>query len=191
MQSEGTAISEKEATWSAFGMDSGFLGGRYDLVIWDDVVDPTKTRTREQVDYQRAWWGDVAESRLEPGGLLIIQGQRIGAEDLYRYCLDMKVPTFQSEQDEDEEEVADWVPKYHHIKFKAHYEEKCQGAVTHQAQFASVSRGLPSLPPASGLEEAGDPHGESQRPLPGALSARGRGPRQSMVQCRLDLWTRR
>lgn len=67
MQTDGTAISEKEATWSAFGMDSGFLGGRYDLVIWDDVVDPTKTRTREQVDYQRAWWGDVAESTARTG----------------------------------------------------------------------------------------------------------------------------
>ena len=132
MQESGVAISEKEATWSAFGMDSGFLGGRYDLVIWDDVVDPTKSRTVDQVDWQRAWWGDYAESRLEPGGLLILQGQRIGAEDLYRHCLDMRTPVYDSDQAEDEDEVASWTSKYHHIKFKAHYEEQCRGASGHK-----------------------------------------------------------
>jgi hypothetical protein len=132
MQESGVAITEKEATWSAFGMDSGFLGGRYDLVVWDDLVDPSKTRTSDQVDYQRAWWGDVAESRLEPGGLLILQGQRIGAEDLYRHCLDLRLPIYDTEEDEDEEDVASWVPKYHHVVFKAHYEEKCRGALTHK-----------------------------------------------------------
>lgn len=131
-QLDGTAITEKEATWSAFGMDSGFLGGRYDLVIWDDLVDPSKTRTADQVDYQRAWWADVAETRLEPGGLLILQGQRIGAEDLYRHALDMRQPLYDSEEAEDEEAVTDWKPKYHHIKFAAHYPERCQGKATHR-----------------------------------------------------------
>lgn len=127
MQESGIAISEKEATWSAFGMDSGFLGGRYDIVVWDDVVDPTKTKTLEQIEYQREWWNDYAETRLEPGGLLILQGQRIGSDDLYRYCLDMRVPQYLSEDDDEEDTEAGEIKKYKHVVFKAHYEEKCEG----------------------------------------------------------------
>jgi hypothetical protein len=156
MQEQGTAITEKEPTWSSFGMDSGFLGGRYDIVVWDDVVDPTKTRTVEQVDYQRAWWDDVAETRLEPGGLLILQGQRIGIEDLYRYNLDKTVIDLdddgeQTELDVDEEgndiAAADGSGrKYHHITFKAHYEEKCRGKETHKPSSAPYPEGCLLVP---------------------------------------------
>lgn len=147
MQESGVAISEKEPTWSSFGMDSGFLGGRYDIVVWDDVVDPTKTRTVEQVDYQRSWWDDVAETRLEPGGLLILQGQRIGMEDLYRYNLDKTVPDFEDEEEEYEEdaEVSEH-KKYHHIKFQAHYPEKCLGPETHKPSAAPYPQGCLLVP---------------------------------------------
>ena len=33
LQQDDAPLSQKEPTWSAFGMDSGFLGGRFDLVI--------------------------------------------------------------------------------------------------------------------------------------------------------------
>lgn len=144
MQESGVAISEKEPTWSSFGMDSGFLGGRFDIVIWDDVVDPSKTRTVEQVDYQRSWWDDVSETRLEPGGLLILQGQRIGAEDLYRYNLDKTVPDFIDDDsvtfDDEETDIAGH-KKYHHIMFKAHYEDRCKGAETHKPSAAPYPEG--------------------------------------------------
>jgi hypothetical protein len=149
MQESGLAITEKEPTWSSFGMDSGFLGGRYDLVIWDDVVDPTKARTVEQVDYQRAWWDDVAETRLEPGGLLVLQGQRIGLEDLYRYNIDKTVPNYfdddGNEIDEDPEDLSDH-KKYHHIKFKAHYDENCKGAETHRPSSPPYPEGCLLVP---------------------------------------------
>ena len=45
LQEDDAPLSQKEPTWSAFGMDSGFLGGRFDLVIWDDVYDPRKMRS--------------------------------------------------------------------------------------------------------------------------------------------------
>lgn len=145
MQESGVAISEKEPTWSSFGMDSGFLGGRYDIVIWDDVVDPSKTRTVEQVDYQRSWWDDVSETRLEPGGLLILQGQRIGAEDLYRYNLDKTVPDFVDDDsvtfDDDDIDDGSGHKKYHHVMFKAHYEDRCKGAETHKPSAAPYPEG--------------------------------------------------
>lgn len=108
----------KEASVVAFGMDGTFLGGRFDNVIWDDLVTLETTRTAQSRENLIDWWEAEAETRLEPGGLLILQGQRIASDDLYRYVLDL----------------ADWVEldetveapkKYHHIVFKSHYEENC------------------------------------------------------------------
>ena len=110
-QLDGVSLDDKEATVSAWGQDSGFLGGRYDLVIWDDLVDRKNTRTAESKEQLREWWDTEAESRLEPGGMLLLQGQRIAHDDLYRYCLDKK--------------NIDETPKYRHIIFKAHDEDRC------------------------------------------------------------------
>jgi hypothetical protein len=104
------AVEDKEPSFSAYGMDSGFLGGRFDLVIWDDLVDSRTLKTAESREAQRAWWETEAETRLEPGGLLILQGQRMAAEDLYRYALNME---------------GEGGPKYQHIIYRAHYEDRC------------------------------------------------------------------
>ncbi|MBU6278703.1 MAG: hypothetical protein KGN78_05610 [Actinomycetales bacterium] len=112
-QLDGVAVDDKEATVSAYGQDSGFLGGRFDLVVWDDLVDRKNVKTEDARDSIREWWDSEAESRLEPGGLLILQGQRIAVNDLYRYCLDKR--------------TLDESPKYRHVVFKAHDEERCSG----------------------------------------------------------------
>lgn len=112
-QLDGTSLDDKEDTCSAWGQDSGFLGGRYDLVIWDDLVDSKNTRTMESRDALKQWWDDEAESRLEPGGVLLLQGQRISTQDLYRHCLDKR--------------KIDETPKFRHVVYKAHYDELCKG----------------------------------------------------------------
>ena len=110
-QLDGTALDDKEATVSAWGQDSGFLGGRFDVVVWDDLVDRKNVKTVDAKDNIREWWDTEAETRLEPGGVLILQGQRIANNDLYRYCLDKK--------------NLDEVPKYSHVVFKAHDDDLC------------------------------------------------------------------
>ena len=112
-QLDGVSLDDKEQTVSAWGQDSGFLGGRYDFVIWDDLVDRKNMKTEESRDNLKEWWDGEAESRVEPGGLLLLQGQRIQHNDLYRHCLDKK--------------KLDESPKYKHIVYKAHYEELCTG----------------------------------------------------------------
>lgn len=112
-QLDGVALDDKESTVSAWGQDSGFLGGRFDFVIWDDLVDRKNVKTEDSRDNIREWWDTEAESRVEPGGLLLLQGQRIAVNDLYRYCLDKK--------------TLDEQPKYKHIVYKAHDEELCSG----------------------------------------------------------------
>jgi len=129
LQQGDAPLSQKEPTWSAFGMDSGFLGGRFDLVIWDDVYDPRKMRSAESREDMRRWWDEVAETRLEPGGLLILQGQRMSADDIYRYALDKVAPPDELELEDEinvEDAPAEW-RKYTHLKYPVHYEDRCKG----------------------------------------------------------------
>lgn len=112
-QIDGVSLDDKEQTVSAWGMDSGFLGGRFDLVIWDDLVDRKTTKTEESRTAVKDWWDTEAETRLEPKGVLLLQGQRIAINDLYRYCLD------KTNMDE--------TPKYRHVVYKAHDTDLCTG----------------------------------------------------------------
>lgn len=126
-----TPVGEKEATWTAFGMDSEFLGWRVNISVWDDLVTKKTIQTLEAIEKQRKWWIDEAQTRIEPGGLLLLVGQRLAAEDLYRFCLDMK--SGYTELDEHlfelgEEQLPD-EQKYFHIVYKAHYEEHCKADV--------------------------------------------------------------
>ena len=123
-------ISEKEPTWSGYGQDAGYIGQRFNFVIWDDLVDPKKQRTIEAKESLQDYWDDVSEPRLEPGGLLVLQGQRFASDDLYRYCLDKSVG---EEFDEDTGEALDQRPMYHHILFKSPLDEDhCDPEVTHK-----------------------------------------------------------
>ena len=137
-QYDGSSITSKEPTWTAVGRDQEFIGGRYDFCIWDDLVTSNRLRTIEMIEKDRDWWDSYAERRLEPGGLLILQGQRMGANDLYRYALDMEVVQLENEDPDDTEGISlrdaeDGTPrKYHHIIYKAHYEENCKGTATHK-----------------------------------------------------------
>jgi hypothetical protein len=112
-------IEDKEPTVSAFGMETEFLGTRANFVVWDDLVTNKTMATPEKMEKLQVWWDTEGETRLEPGGLLLLQGQRMGAEDLYRYALDQKVAL--DEDDIDPEEVT----RYNHITFPAHFEDRC------------------------------------------------------------------
>jgi hypothetical protein len=122
----GVLIDEKEPTWSAFGRDSEFIGMRLDYLVADDFVDKRSTRTLEAVEKVRTDWNDVAERRLDPGGLLVLQGQRLGAWDLYRYCADKAG----GEEEAEDDDAAGRM--YHHMVWKGHYDDRCQGDATHR-----------------------------------------------------------
>jgi hypothetical protein len=127
----GEEVSDdKEATWQAYGQDSGFLGDRVDLIVWDDLVTNKSTNTLQQQETQQIWYNSEAETRLEPGGLLVLCGQRLGQNDLYRYCLD-KIAPVMVEAELSDDLMRQFVeleePKYHHIVFPVHDEDKCEG----------------------------------------------------------------
>lgn len=113
LQDGGVLTDEKEATVTSYGQDSGFLGGRFDVVLWDDLVDTKNMRTEAGRNELIEWWDLQAESRVEPGGVYILQGQRISGDDLYRYCIDKK------------DEAGE--PMYEHVVYPAHDDALCDG----------------------------------------------------------------
>lgn len=110
-------LYEKEATVQAAAEDSGFLGERVNLAVWDDIA-VTKNSTNPEVAQATAnWFEDEAETRVEPGGLLALVGQRLSPLDLHRKRLDARVENEKGEQ----------VPLYHHVIFPAHWDKLCDG----------------------------------------------------------------
>ena len=150
MQHEGTgAIEDKEATLTAYGIDSEFTGGRFDFVEWDDLVSPKMVGSAPYREGLELIYTKTCEPRVEPEGLLVLCGQRLAADDLYRVALDMVRPP---DDDEDDDEVTktEDAPidpddrsnmKYRHIAFKAHYQEKCQGHASHSKKAPAYPEG--------------------------------------------------
>lgn len=123
-QPDDEAITEKEATWSSFGRDTGVLGNRYGVIFWDDLVTKKNIKTIEARDFLRDDWDGEFESRLEPGGLMVLIGQRMAPDDLYRHCLDKKTEELGEDEDGNEIVLRER-STFRHIVFKAHYEDRC------------------------------------------------------------------
>lgn len=107
-------VEDKEPTLTAYGMESEFLGHRGDLVLWDDLVVGSTLKTIDQVEAQRKWWEEEGSTRVEPGGALVLNGQRMGPSDLYRYALDQKLGDTERS-------------RFQHVVYPAHFDDKCQG----------------------------------------------------------------
>jgi hypothetical protein len=115
------ASMEKEPTWAAFSREAKFLGWRVDFMVWDDLVSSDMLRNQDRVEDLYNWWNIEAESRVDPGGLLLLVGQRLRSNDIYRYCLDKQVRIDEFNADSETR------PMYHHIVYKAHYDDRCDG----------------------------------------------------------------
>lgn len=124
------ASMEKEPTWAAFSREAKFLGWRVDFMVWDDLVNTDMLRNPDRVDDLYRWWDDEAQSRIDPGGLVLLVGQRLRSNDIYRYCIDKRVLVDEYDLSDD----AAVRPMYHHVVYKAHYDEKCAGEHTRDAK---------------------------------------------------------
>jgi hypothetical protein len=110
-------LTEKEPTVQAASREKGFLGERVDFFSWDDLVTSANVRSRDVRETLAEWFGDEAETRLEPGGVGLLVGQRLGPDDLYRNRLDV---SFTDTDNIDKR-------KYQHIVYPAHDDQSCDG----------------------------------------------------------------
>jgi hypothetical protein len=108
---------EREPTFQAASRQSGFLGERVNLAWWDDLVHTSNCRTIEIADELDGWFEDEGETRVEPGGVLALVGQRLSPRDLHRKRLDKRV----IEEDGSERQL------YVHIIYPAHHDRLCDG----------------------------------------------------------------
>jgi hypothetical protein len=122
------AKGQREPTVRALGRDTKFIGNRCNLALWDDLVDERGTKTAEAMEDLERWFPKYAESRLEPGGLLVLQGQRLRPGDLYAWAEGVEVTEFGDDPDDESWGIPQGTRKqYFHIKYKAHYDEHCRG----------------------------------------------------------------
>lgn len=117
-------LTHKEPTWSGYGLDSTMIGGRYGFIVLDDLIDDTDIRTLEKIDTHRSKYDRVIEKRLEPGGLIVVNGQRLSPEDIYHYLIE-KVAGETASVSHLECCQAEEGRKYHLIRFRAHDDAKC------------------------------------------------------------------
>src|SRR3990167_46115 len=78
---------KREPTVTAAGIDNNLVGGHYDIIIMDDVVNRDNINTREQIEKVVKRYKDSLDL-LEPKGQLIIIGTRWHDSDLYGWILD-------------------------------------------------------------------------------------------------------
>lgn len=129
-QSTPGGLDNKEPTVSAYGIESEFIGHRADLCLFDDVASPENAKDSVARDRLIERWDSMAEARVDPGGVLAVVGQRLGPHDLYAHCLS-KVTYDVFDDDYDGTDVTEIKSeadvkkssKYHHIIYKAYYEE--------------------------------------------------------------------
>lgn len=130
-------LDNKEPTVSAYGIEAEFIGHRADLCLFDDVAGPENAKESAARDKLIERWDSVAEARVDPGGLLAVVGQRLGPADLYAHCLSKETyDDFDDDYDGEDVTLLDKLQqtkepvkkkKYHHLVYKAYYEELDDG----------------------------------------------------------------
>lgn len=108
----------KEPTLQVASKESGFLGERIDVAIWDDLSTTKNSRTPEIAAALDKWFENEAETRVEKGGVLVLIGQRLSPLDLHRKRLDAKV---------ENSATGELVPLYQHITYPSHRDDLCTG----------------------------------------------------------------
>jgi hypothetical protein len=114
-------LYDREPTVQAAAQDAGFLGERVDIAIWDDLAVTDNSRGPEQQRNLANWFENEAETRVEPGGTMILVGQRISSHDLHRNRIDKLITI---------NDAGEKAPLYTHITFPAHHDVNCVAGET-------------------------------------------------------------
>lgn len=131
-----SALTEKEATFTAVSYEKSLLSVRARLIVWDDLIDRSNSATADQRERMIDWWEQEAETRLEPDGLLVLSNARFGPEDLSWYVR-------QQTDEEDVDELGVPRPMYRHIALPAHDESRCERRTDNLSGKVTLTHGGP------------------------------------------------
>ena len=76
-----------DPTLKVLGIDSRMIGGHYDLIILDDIVDQQNTRTEYRRQGIISWYNNTLSPMLEPDGKIIDVGTSWNRGDIHRYLI--------------------------------------------------------------------------------------------------------
>lgn len=83
-----TRLDLKDPTISTVGTGGAILSKRADLVICDDILNPSNTKTTAQREQVRAWFYEVLFPVLEPEkGQMLVVGTAWHLEDMYHQLM--------------------------------------------------------------------------------------------------------
>lgn len=126
----GMGGGSKEATLTIFGAGQSIVGVRPNVAAWDDLVERQNASPRHTTE-MREWWDGEPDTRMEPGGIIIVTGHFFTPNDFYHSLKDM---TF---VEEDGSETKVWK----HYRYKAHDETRCPVALGTGAEHTEYPHG--------------------------------------------------
>ena len=91
MLTRGKNIPYKESTVTARGIESDIIGGHYDIIIPDDIIDDKNSRTAAQREKVRSTYDQVIRPMLEPWSEMHFVGTRWHEFDLYGELMESRM----------------------------------------------------------------------------------------------------
>lgn len=110
-------------TLVAVGRKTKQLGGRYNFICWDDLWGKDEEENAELGASVRRFYDATVETRLQPGGTLVLVMQRLGPNDLSRYVLNKQMPVWDPATGAE----IGYESEYQHIVYPAHHDDLCTG----------------------------------------------------------------
>lgn len=81
----GVSMLDSDATLKAYGILGSIIGGRFHLILADDLIKSSKAIANPQVREQmQQTWGEVVEPCLIPGGRMFDIGTRFRRDDIHQ-----------------------------------------------------------------------------------------------------------
>ncbi len=115
----------KEPTFKAIGWQSHIVGGRYDLVILDDIEDSKNARTPDHGQARIHWLENDILPMLKGGQMVVVQPYQ-GAHDLHRLLRKKGVFEFKKIPAQDKDGNSAWptrMPLHGNLKICPHKEK--------------------------------------------------------------------
>jgi len=91
MLSRSKDVPFKESSITARGLDSAIIGGHYELIICDDIIDEKNTTTAQQRDKVRNTFEKVVRPMLEPWSEMHFVGTRWHEYDIYGELMESRL----------------------------------------------------------------------------------------------------
>lgn len=80
----GVSLLDSDATLKAYGILGSIIGGRFHLIIGDDLIKSSRAIANPKVREQmQQTWGEVVEPCLIPGGRMLDIGTRFRRDDIH------------------------------------------------------------------------------------------------------------